>query len=482
MRGFDDLRVYQRLALDFLGEHRRCNLYAGMGIGKTVIVETLLDLLNLSGHTTQPTLILAPKRVASLTWPDEVQDWEHLQHLDVSPVVGTEKQRIAALQRDVPIYTANYDILPWLMEHLGDRFPFGTVVPDESTRLKSFRGSQQVSKKGAGFVRGGGGVRSRAIAKVAHTKVQRWINLSGTPSPNGLIDLWGQMWFIDQGARLGRTFSAFTGRWFRAVPGSERGQLEPLPFAQEQIQDAIRDVTLTIEAKDWFDLKEPIINKVRVQLPPAVRDLYRKMEREFFFEIEGHGIEAFDTAAKSQKLLQLANGAVYLDPEVPNDDDPRARAWKVVHDAKIEALESIVNEAAGMPVLVAYNFKSDLARLLKAFPKGRHLDANPQTARDWNAGKIPLLFAHPASAGHGLSLQHGGNILAFFGLNWNLEEHLQIIERIGPTRQAQSGYDRPVFLHYIVAEDTIDDTVLLRLSTKRRVQDLLLEAMKRRHA
>lgn len=481
MRGFDDLRPYQRIALDFVSEHRRCNLFAGMGIGKTVIVETALDFFYLSGHLTRPTLILAPKRVASLTWPDEVKDWAHLQHLDISTVVGSEKERIAALQRDVPIYTANYDILPWLAEYLGDRWPFGAVISDESTRLKSFRGSVQVSKKGAGFVRAGGGTRARALSKVAHAKVDRWINLSGTPSPNGLIDLWGQLWFIDQGQRLGRTFAAFTSRWFRAVPGSERGALEPLPFAQEQIQDAIRDITLTIEAKDWFDLREPIVNRVPVRLPPSARSLYERMEREFFMEIEGHEIEAFNGAAKSQKLLQLANGAAYLDPEVPHDDDPRARAWKVVHDAKLEALESVVNEAAGMPVLVAYNFKSDLARLLKAFPRGRHLDANPQTARDWNAGKIPLLFAHPASAGHGLSLQHGGNILAFFGLNWNLEEHQQIIERIGPTRQAQSGYDRPVFIHYIVAEDTVDDVVLRRLETKRRVQDLLLEAMKRKH-
>ena len=186
----------------------------------------------------------------------------------------------------------------------------------------------------------------------------------------------------------------------------------------------------------------------------------------------GHELEAFNAASRTIKCLQLANGAVYTDDKRTDFQD--------LHDVKLQALDEIVEEANGMPVLVAYHFKSDLARLQRSFPRGRVLDSDPQTIRDWNAGKIPVLFAHPASAGHGLNLQDGGNILAFFGLWWNLEEHLQIIERIGPTRQAQAGHDRPVFIHYIVAEDTVDDLVLNRLETKRGVQDILMEAMKQR--
>ena len=191
-----------------------------------------------------------------------------------------------------------------------------------------------------------------------------------------------------------------------------------------------------------------------------------------FAQIGEHEVEAFNAAAKTMKCLQLANGAAYVGED--------GTQWAEVHDVKLQVLDEVIEEAAGMPVLVAYHFKSDLARLLKAFPKGRQLDKDPQTLRDWNAGKIPVLFAHPASAGHGLNLQDGGNILVFFSVNWNLEEHQQIIERIGPTRQMQAGHDRPVFIHYILARDTVDEIVLARIETKREVQDLLLEALKRR--
>src|SRR5690606_28827470 len=191
-----------------------------------------------------------------------------------------------------------------------------------------------------------------------------------------------------------------------------------------------------------------------------------------FLQIGESEVEAFNAASRTMKCLQLANGAIYT--------DDTGSAWAEVHDEKIQALESIVEEAAGMPVLVAYHFKSDLARLLKAFPKGRHLDDDPQTIRDWNAGKIPVLFAHPASAGHGLNLQDGGNILAVFGHNWNLEEYQQIVERIGPTRQAQAGHKRPVFIYHIIAKDTVDELIMERRDTKRSVQDILLNAMKRK--
>jgi SNF2 family DNA or RNA helicase len=215
-----------------------------------------------------------------------------------------------------------------------------------------------------------------------------------------------------------------------------------------------------------------------VDLPASVRRHYRELEKELFTRFEGGGeVEAFNAASLTMKCLQAANGAIYLDP----DRYPPVNGEQVtieIHDAKLQALESVVEEAAGMPVLVAYHFKSDLARIQRAFPQARALDADPGTIRDWNAGRIPMLLAHPASAGHGLNLQDGGNILVFFGLWWDLEQHEQIIERIGPTRQAQSGHNRPVYVHRIVARKTVDELVLRRLKTKASVQSLLLDAMK----
>jgi len=441
-------------------EHKRCAVYAGMGMGKTSGTLTTLDILFLSGEETQPALVLAPVRVAQSTWPDEAAKWEHLRHLEVQPVLGDPAARVRALRNtNANIFTINYEQIPWLVEHFKSKvWPFGTVVADESTRLKGFRLRQ-------------GGARARALATVAHSKVRRFMELTGTPSPNGLKDLWGQAWFLDQGERLGRTWTGFTERWF--TPTYDGYGIEPLPFAQEQIQDRLRDLCLSLEAKDYFNLAEPIVNVVRVELPKRARLLYEDMEKRMFMELESHEVEAFGAAARTIKCLQLANGAAYV-----GDSNTE---FVEVHDAKLQALESIVEEAAGAPVLVAYHFKSDLARLCRAFPQGRALDADPQTIRDWNAGRIPVLFAHPASAGHGLNLQDGGNILAFFGHWWNLEEYQQIIERIGPTRQAQAGHDRPVFIHHIVAVDTVDEMVMARRDSKAEVQDILMQAMKRKH-
>ena len=456
-------RKYQHAIIDHVLELPRCAVWAGMGMGKSVSVLTALDILELTEPG--PALVLAPLRVAASTWPDEARKWDHLRNVEISAVVGTPAERRAALKRPATIYTTNYDNLPWLIEHLGDKWPFRKVVPDESTKLKGFRLRQ-------------GGVRARALGKIAHLKIARFIELTGTPSPNGLQDLWGQAWFLDKGVRLGRSFEAFKSRWFQTiVTGSDRNavRLEPLPFAQEQIEDRLRDLCLSLDPRDYFDISEPIVNIVRVELPAKARRLYRDMEREMFLALDcGTEIEAFNAASKTIKCLQLANGAVYT--------DDKGSAWAEVHDAKLQALESVIAEAAGMPVLVAYHFKSDLARLQRAFPAGRALDKDPQTIRDWNAGKIPVMFAHPASAGHGLNLQDGGHILAFFGHWWDLEQYQQIIERIGPTRQAQAGHNRAVFIHHIVATGTVDEIVMARRESKREVQDLLLEAMKRSNA
>jgi SNF2 family DNA or RNA helicase len=454
-------RSYQREIIDFELDTPRCAVYAGMGLGKTVATLTALDILEITEPG--PALVLAPLRVAASTWPDEAGKWAHLTDVAVSAVVGTPEERRAALRRDATVYTTNYENLPWLIEHYGDKWPFRKVVADESTKLKSFRLRQ-------------GAVRAQALARVAHCKIDRFIELTGTPSPNGLQDLWGQAWFLDKGVRLGRSFEAFKSRWFQSIQiGSDRHatRLDPLPFAQEQIEEKLRDLCLSLDARDYFDIDDPIVNVIRVELPTKARHLYRDMEREMFFALDcGTEVEAFNAASKTIKCLQLANGAIYT--------DDTCSTFSEVHDAKLQALESVIEEAAGMPVLVAYHFKSDLARLQRAFPKGRPLDADPATIRAWNAGKIPVLFAHPASAGHGLNLQDGGNILVFFSHWWDLEQFQQITERIGPTRQTQAGHNRPVFIHHIVATDTVDELVMARRESKREVQDLLLEAMKRK--
>jgi len=451
--------AHQEQMIEFALEHERCNLWAGMGMGKTSSALTVLNALHAVEGGVD--LVIAPLRVARGVWPAEASKWDHLSDIGVVPVIGTAPERAAALKRDGTTYTINYENLPWLIEHHLDKkikWRFRNVVADESTRLKSFR------------LGGKNGRRARAIARVAHTSVIRWINLTGTPAPNGLKDLWAQAWFVDAGVRLGRTYTSFLNRWFRS--SYDGFGVEPLPIADREIHDKLRDVSLTLEAKDYFDIDEPISHTIYVDLPRDARRRYNEMEKEMFTSIAGSDIEAFHAAARTIKCLQLANGAAYI------DDD--AKHWREVHDEKIQALESLVEESAGAPVLVAYHFRSDLDRLRRGFPRGCCLDDRPGVERDWNLGKIPILFVHPASAGHGINLQDGGNILVFFGHWWNLEEYQQVIERIGPVRQMQSGHPRPVHVYHIVARDTVDEIVMARRESKREVQELLLEAMKRK--
>lgn len=449
------LRPYQKSMISFVQQNKRCLLWSFMGSGKTVAMLTAVENLSVV-EDIYPILVIAPLRVAQTTWPNEVREWSHLRHLRVSVITGSPAQRGKAVDKRADIYTINYEGLPWLVEHLGDRWPFGMIVADESTRLKGFRTRQ-------------GGKRAKALSKVAF-RSPRFVGLSGTPVSNGIIDIWGQAYFCDQGARLMRTFRAFANRWFRSVQVGQDFRaikLVPHEHSQGEIEDKLSDICLSLNAKDHFDLKDPIVNILRVTLPPAAEKMYRDMEREMYIEL--HDVEAVNAASKTIECLQLANGAIYTDDK---------GAWAPVHDMKLQALESIIEEAAGAAILVAYNFKSDLARLTQRFPQAKVLGKDPQIITDWNTGKIPLLFLHPKSAGHGLSLQHGGNILVFFGIDWNLEERLQVIERIGPVRQLQSGYDRPVFLHYIIAEKTIDEVVLARVDEKKTVLDSLMEAMK----
>lgn len=457
-------REYQSLITNFALDVPRCMIWADMGLGKTVSTLTALDALFLSGES-HPALIIAPLIVARDTWTDEARKWEHLRHTDIMPIIGSEAERRSALRYDASTYTVNYENLPWLVDHFGDRWPFRTVVPDESRKLKSFRTRQ-------------GGKRTAALAQVAHTKIKRMIQLTGAPAPKGLDDLWGQAWFIDGGQRLGRTYTAFQKRWFQK--SHDGFGSDPLPFAQEQMHSALRDICLRVDASDYFDLKQPIITDVYVDLPPKVRAKYREMEKEMYTQIDDRSVEAFNAAARTQKCLQLANGAVYVDPLVEGEEHRGPKEWKEVHDVKLQALESIVEEAGGAPVLVAYHFQSDLARLRKAFPQAMIL-SNQSDLHEFKKGKRAVGLGHPASMGHGVDgLQDYCRRLAFFGHWWDMDQRDQIIGRVGPVRQYQAGKQEPVLIYNIIARDTVDELVLARHESKRSVQDILLSAMKGR--
>lgn len=433
--------------------HQRCNLWAKPGMGKTLLAYSVLQALDPLGLESRPSLVLAPLRVARDTWPDEAQRWAHLSDLTVEAVTGDPEQRRAALRRDAQVYTCNYENLPWLVEQCGDRWPFGTVVADESTKIKSFRMTQ-------------GGKRAHALAKVAWTDVNRWINLTGTPCPNGVKDLWGQNWFIDQGMRLGRTFTAFQERWFSI--GYDR-VLKPMPHALDQVKALLADVTMTLDPKDWFDLKDPIVTQIKVKLPPAAQKIYKRMEKDMFTELSCMTeVEVFNAAAKTNKCLQLANGGIFVDGK-----------WKRVHDEKHQALESLVDEL-GEQVIVSYEFVPDAESIIEYLgPKRAALISKPEGMRRFLAGDVQVGLAHPASLGHGVDgLQAICNRLIRFGDGWNLENRLQILERIGPMRQFQADLDRSVFIYDLIAEDTIDEDVLLRHETKAEVMSIMMNAMK----
>lgn len=459
-------RPWQPPMISHIHEHPRCGLFAAMGSGKTGAVLTALsDRLALMDEA--PGLIIAPRRVALDTWPGEAERWSNLAGVEVTPIIGTATERFQALSRKTLWYSINYDNLPWLYEHFGKKnWPFRTIVADESTRLKGHRGNLTHGIKG--------GKRTGALARVAWLpQVERFIELTGTPAPNGLKDLWGQLWFLDQGHRLGRSFSDFQQRWFqRSFDGHS---IDPLPFAQDQIQAKIKDICLTIDPRDYIDIRYPVENDVVVELPDRAMDIYRDMQRKMFVELAAdmgsHEIEAVHAAARTNKCLQIAAGSIYHDKE---------GNFVELHNAKLEALESIREEANGMPLLISYIYQSDLERMKKHFPQLKHIDeVDCSDGGDWNMGRVPMMAAHPASAGHGLNLQWGSNILVDFTSGWDLEYDDQIIERIGPVRQYQAGLDREVHRYRIMARGTVDYLVKDRRRTKRTVQQILLDAMKR---
>ena len=466
VRRTDPMHEYQVSITNRILDQKRVNVWAFMGAGKSRATLTAISNLQLIDDT--PTLIIAPYRVAQSTWPNEAETWDELKGLTVQPLLGTPEERSAALRIDAPVYSINDENIPWLVEQFAKRpWPFKTVIRDESYRFQGFRLKQ-------------GSIRAKALKKLAHTQIDRWVNLTGAPAPNGLTGLWGQNWFIDEGLRLGRTFDAFHQRWFRTFNETRptaNGKwtykvpiIKPMDHAEREIHAALKDVCLAVDPRDYFDIAQPIVREVRVDLPPKARALYRDMEKKMFMELDGIGVEAFNAASKTMKCLQLAAGACWVSET----------EWRDVHDMKLQALESIITEAAGASVLVAYWFKPQLTMLQRAFPKARVLDKDPQTIIDWNAGHIPLMFIQGASAGHGVNLAQGGNILARMDLWWDFDIFAQVAERVGPIRQWQlnPANPKPSFVYPIIANDTIDELVMLRHETKRSTQDLLTSYMK----
>lgn len=467
-------RPWQPRMTQHIVRHPRCNVFASMGSGKSASTLDALATLFLFGEVKR-VLIIGPKRVARDTWPEAIANFSaSFGWMTIAVAIGDEKKRRAAISSGAMITTINFDNVAWLVSNYGENWPFDMVVVDESTKLRGLRVSIQTHKKtGKKWLQGQGASRAKELARVAHTRVKRWVNLTGTPSLAGLEALWGPTWFLDAGHRLGNSFTAFSHRWFRAVPGSDpqRQVIEPMPHAEAQIRNAIQDITLVVDIKDWVPVGEPVETIIYVDLPADAQRHYDEMARELATEIAGETIEAFSAGTKSQKLLQIASGAMYTDDQ---------GNWVPVHDEKLEVLKSVVEEALGMPLLVFYHFKSDAARILKAFPKAVQLDDKPQTMADFKAGKIPILLAHPASAGHGVDgLQHGTHICFFYSTNWSAENDAQAIERIGPTRQMQSGYDRVVSVIRAVARGTVEESAVKRLKSRVSVQEALLDGLKK---
>ena len=462
-------RVYQSHMHNFGVDVSRFNMLASPGTGKTSTGYALFDTLRMLGEANRM-LVIAPKKVAKNVWAGERNKWlESFGHLKVAAAVGTPAQRLAAVRSNPDLLAINYDNLEWLIDGYGDNWPFDFVFADEAHKLKGLR----ITTTGSGNVKGQGSVRAKKLAHIAHRKVRRWCNATGSPVANGLVDAWGINWFIDGGRTLGSSFDAFEDRWFYTKRNPDGYTVRvPLPHAKAEIEALMRPHSITIDAKDYFPLKDVVERHVMVDLPPSARQAYDSMEEELFANIEEHLIHVFTAGSKSNKCLQIANGTVYHDKE---------SNWTAVHDEKIDALASLIDELNGENVIVRYQYRSDLARIMKAFPRAKFLDDKPATEEAWNRGEIPMLVTHAASAGHGLSLQHGGRVLIDYSSFFNYDEDSQIIERIGPTRQYQSGYERSVYRYRIIARDTLEETAVLPcVLRKMTVQESFKEALKHR--
>jgi hypothetical protein len=438
------LHDYQNRAIDFICHNDKCALWLDMGLGKTVSTLTAItDLID--SFTVERVLIIAPLRVANNTWHNEIANWQHLQGLTYSICTGSANKRIDALNRTADIYIINRENIPWLVKHYGDKWPFDMVVIDESSSFKSAKAQ-----------------RFKELKKVLK-HVDRLVELTGTPTSNGLLDLWAQMYLLDYGERLGRNMTVYKSRFFESDYMGYK--FTPRKDAEQQIYDLIDDLCMTMLASDYLELPQRIDLRVPVSLPTKLHDEYKQLERDFVAMLNDEEVAVFNAATLAGKLLQFCNGAVYTNEQ---------KDYVELHDLKIKALQDIVDDNPSENILVAYNYKTDLVRLQKAFPDAVVLDKAGDCIADWNDGKIKMLLAHPASAGHGLNLQHGGSMIVWFGLNWSLELVQQFNARL-----YRQGQTKPVRVVSIVTDGCIDDKVIDAIHNKAQTQNDLLNALKK---
>ena len=442
---------YQSFAIQYIKAHSIAAVLLDMGLGKTSICLTALEALLFDEFVCHRILVVAPLRVARDTWPNEIKKWDHLKDLTYSVAVGSEDERLKALKVKADIYIINRENLQWLVEKSGIAFEYDTVVLDE---LSSFKSHQ--SK------------RFKSLMKV-RPHVKRIIGLTGTPSSNGLMDLWAEYRVLDLGARLGRYITQYRLKYFE--PDKRNGMqvfsYKPLSGAEEEIYKRISDITISMKSTDFLKMPEKVLCSVEVELSEEERSVYNRLKEEFVLDLKGQEISAANAAVLAGKLIQLANGAVYSDDE------------KVitVHDKKVEVLEELVEEANGKSLLVAYWYKHDKARIIELLKKlGVRFSelSTKQSIEDWNNRKLDIGLIHPASSGHGLNLQEGGSTLVWFGLTWSLELYQQTNARL--YRQGQK--DSTVVIQHIITKDTIDERILKALQSKNKIQDSLLEAVK----
>ncbi len=439
----NQLHNYQNRAVNFFLEKKKVALLLDMGLGKTITSLTVIaDLVD--SLSARKVLIIAPLRVANTVWKQEAENWEHTKHLKASIVTGSEKNRLAALYTAADVYITNRESIEWLVAFYGKSWPFDCVIIDESSSFKNPSSKRFKALK-------------KTIAKTEYCAL-----LTGTPSPNGLLDIWSQYYLLDSGQRLGKNMTAYKQRFFEADYMGYN--YEPRKNAPEQIYNLVNDITLSMTANDYIDLPERIDSNVLVDLPPAKLKAYKQLEKDFIIELDSAEIVAESAAVLANKLLQFSNGAIYTD-ELKN--------WENVHSTKLDALSDIIADNTGENVLVAYNYKSDLERLKKKFPDAVVMDKKGDAVADWNAGKIKILLAHPMSAGHGLNLQKGGSLLIWFGLTWSLECYQQFNARLH-----RQGQLKPCRIIHIVANGTIDAKVIKTLSDKNATQESLINSLK----
>lgn len=441
---------YQKRAIDLVVKLPKIGLFLDMGLGKTVITMTAVQELMYDRFEVSKVLVIAPKRVAEDTWTREHAKWDHLRDLRISKVIGTAPQRRKALEQDADIYVIGRDSVVWLVEHFQNKgWPFDMVVIDE---LSSFKNPQAK--------------RFRALRKVM-PHVSRVVGLTGTPSPNGLMDLWAEVYLLDRGERLGPTLGSYREKYFR--PGARNGYIvyrwEPYSYSQKEIEKKISDICISMSADDYLTMPKRIDNVIPVQLSDQEMETYNRMEQEqlLVLEDEDDAVVALNAAAVMTKLLQIANGSVYT----AGHDVLR------IHDAKLEALEEII-DTTGEPVLVFYSYKHDLEAIQKKI-KGARILEGPDDIADWNGGKVQVLLAHPASVGYGLNLQDGGHVIVWYGLTWSLELYQQANARL-----YRQGQEKPVIIHHLIASGTVDEEVMDALQHKDMSQAALLAALKER--